>query len=303
MRFLASYIMQGRIQAMVVASTLAFISLFIPPVSVVSSATVALVTLRRGAIDGLTILIISCLATAVLGYIKFGNFQFVLMYGLILWLPVWLISIVLREGRHLAVAVEIAVALGMLGVLGFYLIYPEPVQLWHSVLTQLLQPMLDSGADIPLEQVQNQIKVLSHIMTGAIAAGMVYSMLFGLFLGRWWQALLYNPGGFRTEFLSLRTHKPLAIATIVILLMAVLLSGTVAEICWNLVVLLFVLYTITGTAAIHEAFARMKQARFLVPFLYVTLFLVPQVAIAVALFGVGDTWLDLRNKISNQGNR
>ena len=303
MKFLASYIMQGRIQAMVVASSLAFISLFFPPVSVVSSAAVALVTLRRGAAEGLNILIISCLATALLGYIKFGNFQFALMYGLILWLPVWLISIVLREGRHLAIAVEIAVVLGMLGVIGFYLFTPEPAKLWHSILQQMVQPMLDNGMDIAVERVQQQIDILSKIMTGAIAAGMVYSMLFGLFLGRWWQSLLYNPGGFRAEFLSLRTHKPLAIATIVILLMAFLLSGQIAQMCWNIVVLLFVLYTITGTAAIHDAFARMKQARFMVPFLYITLLLVPQVAIAVALFGVGDTWLDLRNKFSNQENQ
>ena len=53
MGFLASYIMRGRLQAMIVASTLALLSLIIPPVSVVSSATVALVTLRRGAVEGL----------------------------------------------------------------------------------------------------------------------------------------------------------------------------------------------------------------------------------------------------------
>ncbi len=303
MKFLASFIMRGRMQAMMVASSLAFISLFLPPVSVVSSASVALVTLRRGATEGLYILVISCIVTALLGALKFGSYQFALLYALVLWLPVWLISIVLREGRHLSIAVEIAVLLGMLGVIGFYLFYPSPSELWQGVLRIMLTPMLENGMELSAEELNQQITRVARIMTGGIAAGTVYSMLFGLFLGRWWQSLLYNPGGFREEFLSLRTHKQLALATIVILAMALLLKGIVAEVCWNLVVLLFVLYTVTGTAAIHDAFSKMKNSRFMVPFLYLTLILIPHVALAVALFGIGDTWLDLRNKISNQENR
>jgi hypothetical protein len=292
--------MKGRGQAMTVASTLALLSLLFPPVSIVSSASVALVTLRRGANEGLYILIISCLATALMGMLLFGSYQFALLYGLVLWFPVWLISIVLREGRHLSSAIEIAVVLGALGVIGFYLYHPAPAVLWNSVLNQMLQPMLDSSADVPVEDVRQSVERFSHLMTGAIAAGTVYGMLFGLFLGRWWQAVLYNPGGFKAEYLALRTHPQLAMATIVVVAMALILSGVVAEICWNIVVLLFVLYTIIGTAVLHDSFAKMKNARFMVPFLYITLVMIPHVAIAVAIFGLGDTWLNLRNKISKK---
>lgn len=300
MKFLAAYIMKGRVQAMTVASSLALLSLLFPPVSIVSSASVALVTLRRGANEGLYILIISCLATALLGMLLFGSYQFALLFGLVLWLPIWLISIVLREGRHLSIAIEIAVILGVLGVMGFYLYHPAPSALWNNVLNQLVQPMMDNAADVPVEEIRQSLSRFSRLMTGAIAAGTVYGMLFGLFLGRWWQAVLYNPGGFKAEYLALRTHPQLAIATVVVVTMALFLSGVVAEVCWNIVVLLFVLYTIIGTATLHAAFARMKRARFMVPFLYITLVMVPHVSIAVAIFGLGDTWLNLRNKISNQ---
>ena len=297
---MAGYIMKGRVQAMTVVSSLALLSLLFPPVSIVSSASVALVTLRRGANEGLYILIISCLATALMGMLLFGSYQFALLYGLVLWFPVWLISIVLREGRHLSGAIEIAVVLGALGVIGFYLYHPAPAVLWNSVLNQMLQPMLDNSADVPVEDVRQSVERFSHLMTGAIAAGSVYGMLFGLFLGRWWQAVLYNPGGFKAEYLALRTHPQLAMATIVVVAMALILSGVVAEICWNIVVLLFVLYTIIGTAVLHDSFAKMKNARFMVPFLYITLVMIPHVAIAVAIFGLGDTWLNLRNRISNK---
>ena len=109
MNFLATYIMRGRIQAMIVASTLALLSLIFPPVSVLSSAAVALVTLRRGAFEGLFILVCSSVAAGLLGLLALGNYQFALLYVMVLWLPVWLISIVLREGRHLSLAVEIAI--------------------------------------------------------------------------------------------------------------------------------------------------------------------------------------------------
>ncbi len=302
MKFLAEYIMKGRVQAMTVASSLALLSLLFPPVSIVSSASVALVTLRRGASEGFYVLIISCLAAAVLGVLLIGSYQFALLYGLALWLPVWLISIVLREGRYLGIAIEIAVALGILGVVGFYLYVPEPAALWNSILTQMVQPVLNNP-EVPADEIKQSLVRFSRIMTGAIAAGLVYGLLFGLFLARWWQATLYNPGGFRAEFLELRLHPQFAFMTLIVLAIALTTSGMVAEVCWNIVVLLFVLYTIAGTAALHASFANMKSGRFMVPFLYITLVMIPHVAIAVALFGLGDTWLNLRNKISNQSDR
>ena len=194
MGFLAEYIMRGRMQAMIVASTLALVSLIMPPVSIVSSATVALVTLRRGAVEGLIVLGCSTAIAGVLGFFLLGNYQFVLLYGMVLWLPVWLISIVLREGRYLSLAVEIAVLIGVLGVIGFYLYNAELATMWKTILSQMVPP------NAPVEDIQHTLDVLSHYMTGIVAAASVFGLLFGLFLGRWWQALLYNPGGFRQEF-------------------------------------------------------------------------------------------------------
>src|SRR5664279_916187 len=125
MGFLAEYIMRGRMQAMIVASTLALVSLVMPPVSIVSSASVALVTLRRGAIEGFIVLASSTAVAGVLGFFLLGNYQFVLLYGMVLWIPVWLISIILREGRYLSLTIEIAVLLGVMGVVGFYLYNSE----------------------------------------------------------------------------------------------------------------------------------------------------------------------------------
>ena len=287
-------------QAMMVASSLALLSLLFPPVSIVSSASVALVTLRRGANEGLYVLLFSCLSAALLGFFLFGNVQFALLYGLVLWLPVWVISIVLREGKHLSVAIQIAVLLGMLGVLGFYLYTNEPAAMWQSVLTVMAQPMLESTPDVPIEEIKQSIQVFSHFMTGGIAAGTVYGLLFGLFLARWWQSTLYNPGGFRDEYLTLRIYPKVALGSLLIVAIAWLTSGIVSEVCWNLSILTVVLYTFVGTSILHSAFSEMKTKRFMVPFLYLTLVLVPHVIGLVVIVGVADAWLDLRSKISNK---
>lgn len=301
MQFLAAYIMKGRMQAILVASTLALLSLPFPPVSIVSSATVALVTLRRGGREGLYILVCACLAAGLLSALLQIGYQFALLYGLVLWAPVWVVSIILREGRQLAIAIEIAVLLGMVGVIGFYLYQPQPVQFWREVLAVMIQPMLQANPDAPVEMVKQSAETFAHFMTGAIAAGTVYGMLFGLFLARWWQAALFNPGGFREEYLGLRGHKALAIATVLIAAVAGLAGGTLAELCWNLLVLLFVLYTFVGAAVLHASFAAMKGSRFMVPFLYVTLLIIPHIMALIAIIGLCDSWLDLRNKIKPNG--
>jgi len=291
MNWLAAYIMRGRTQAMLVATTLAIVSLVMPPISVVSSASVALVTLRLGAFEGFWVLACSSIVAGLLGLLLLDNYQFALLYALVLWLPVWLIGIVLREGRHLSLAIEIAVSLGILGVLIGYLYSSDLALIWQQLLKQMLPD------DVPPDA-QEKIEILAHYMTGIAAAGTISSLLFGLFLGRWWQANLYNPGGFRQEFLSLTAHLPLTIASIVSIVLAAVTNGIFSEVLWNIVIVLFVLYALIGTAILHIIFSTMQLARFAIPMFYITLFLIPHALLPVALIGLSDKWLNLRKKYS-----
>jgi uncharacterized protein YybS (DUF2232 family) len=85
----------------------------------------------------------------------------------------------------------------------------------------------------------------------------------------------------------------------VLLALAALSSGIVAEMAWNMLLVLFVLYTFIGTAVLHATFSVMKGSRFMVPFLYLTLVMIPHVMVIIAICGLTDNWLNLRNKISN----
>ncbi|MGR8952916.1 MAG: DUF2232 domain-containing protein [Gammaproteobacteria bacterium] len=294
MRIVADFIMRGRMQAIIVASALALLSLKFPPISIFSSAAVALVTLRRGAAEGMYVLFGAGIAAALLGHFLIDSFQFALLYAALLWLPIWVIAILLREGRQLSLAVEIAVFIGMLGVAGFYLYESDPAAMWAGLLEQMVQQ------NAPIKDIKNWISEFSHYMTGVFAAGTVFSLLFGLFLGRWWQSLLYNPGGFRQEFLELNTSPKLALSSLLVLAVAFFASGTLSEVAWNIAILLFVLYTIIGTSVLHVVFAQTKLSRYAVPLFYATLFLVPQVLPPVAVVGLIDAWINIRKRNSNQ---
>jgi hypothetical protein len=281
--------MRGRWQAAGIAIGLAFLSLFMPPISIVSSAAVALVTLRLGAYEGLTVLGISVATIGVMG-VFLGNTEFALLYGIILWLPSWILAILLRAGRKLALAIESAVILGGVGILSFSLFKPDAGQMWKNLLTQMSPP--NASLDV-----QPQIDTLAHYMTGIIAAGTIFGWIFALFLARWWQAQLYNPDGFRTEYLSLSTSKRFALGSMSLIAIAALSSGTIAELAANLSILVVVLYTFVGTSVCHSLLSPLNQGRYLVIGFYITVFLIPHLLIPVATIGVLDAWLNLRQRL------
>lgn len=279
---------------MLVASTLAMLSLIIAPLSVLSSGAVALVTLRKGAYEGLIILICSGVAAVVLATLISVPYLFIALYVLVLWLPIWLIAIVLREGRHISLAIQIAVLIGILCVIGYYIVNADPASMWEQVMTKMIP------ANAPVDDAKRMITLLSPYMTGVAAAGGVFGMSLGLFLGRWWQAILYNPGGFRQEFLALKMPQALALVSLAIIATATFSSGIVSQIAWNSAILLFVLYIFVGIAVLHTLFSGMKIGQFAVPMFYITLFLIPHCLFPVALVGFSDTWLDIRKRTLNQ---
>ncbi|MGD0958768.1 MAG: DUF2232 domain-containing protein [Methylomonas sp.] len=298
MQFPAAYIMRGRMQAVTVASVLVLLSLVLPPLNFVSciasSATIALVTLRLGARQGLYVLLTALPLVAAFSLLVVNDYQPILVYGLEWWLPVWLIAIVLRESRQMVLAVEIAVLLGIMAVIGVYVFQPEPAQMWRTLLHEMAQLIRQTQPDVPEDVIMESADTISHYMTGVRAAGSVFELLLSLFLARIWQANLYNPGGFKQEYLKLQGHKLMAIATVIILAVAL---PTNLEVCWNILVVLIVFYTFTGSAVWHYLISPLQGSRYWLAGFYLVLFFIPQFMAMVSLCGLVDTWLNLRSKI------
>lgn len=300
MTFLARYIMRGRLAAMMVASSLAVLSFILPPISIISCAAIALVTLKHGSGAGFYLMLISCLAAGLLGTILLGDFVVAMLYSLVLWPPIWVLALVLSKNGELSAALQTAVAFGIILVVVFYIYNGfAAAEVWQPFLQASLDNMLSSGVDIS-DQAEQSVKEFPKYMTGAMTATVVGGLLFSLCLARMWQAALYNPGGFIGEYLSIKASPKMAVASIVLLAIAWLANGAIAEICANILWLFALLYIFIGSAVAHSVLATFKFKRFAIPAMYITQVLIPNIMALVIIIGVTDTWLNLRWRLSKK---
>lgn len=294
MKSLAAYVMRGRLQALAAICGLAVASMLIPPVSLLSSAFLALVVLRKGALESGWVLLLALVGLGLGGALLVSDALPAITYGLLLWLPVWPVAITLRETRRLDWALGTAVALGLAAVMAVYLLADNPAALWREKIQSLLQSMLENNtpAGFDAGSMDKALEFFSHYMTGAVIAASVMSLVFALFIARWQQSVLFNPGGFRSEFVALRMQSAMVYASLASVATGVLASGYIAELAWNLSAVFMVLFIIGGFSVLH---AVLGSKSFWIVGIYFVLFISPQLLLPpIALLGLSDVWLDWR---------
>ena len=295
MNALARFIMKGRSQAILAITALTVLSWLLSLASLLAAAALALPTLRRGAREGAMLLAAALPIVALAGQLIMGSALQAAGYSLAMWVPVFLVALVLRQTANLSMAVTSAMALGVLVVLGFYALVADPVGFWNGLLQQVLAPLLQKGASDPGQALLIQTaQAFSRYATGAVTAGSVISVLISLFLARWWQASLYNPGGFRQEFLQLRMPAYLAWIFVALVVTASVAEAGIATFAINLLMPLLMAFLLGGFAVAHAVLTQTPSGRFWLAGLYVALMFLTPIILLVALVGLTDTWFDWR---------
>lgn len=299
MRFLAGYIMRGRFAAILVATAAALGALLLPPLICVSGAAVALVTLRLGPRAGLELIGGAAVATGLLALLTVGGARPALVMAGAIWLPVWLLGWGLRRSADPGRSLWLAAGFGALVVAAIRLVLDDPVAWWQEQLQAFLSGMDEAGqaSGVPEELVPR----LAGLMTGATAAVISLVLAGSLLLGRWWQALLYNPGGFRREFHGLRLGRAASGLTAGLLVGGAVVPGSAGAVASELAVVamalhmvqgLAVLHGVVGTAGLHGAWLVLVYAIMLVRPGHVTL--------ALGLGGLIDSWIDIRGLVARR---
>lgn len=297
MRAIASFIMQGGRQAVIVVATSAILSMLMPPFVVLSAAAVSLVTLREGVANGIRVIVGATVATALMGYVVLGTPLVSLSYLCIMWLPVYLVSLVLRETRRLNLALECLVVLGMIAVLGFYLMIDNPAQLWAEGIQEVVESLGDQpDLLVTQSELKEGLAFWSKYVTGIVVAGTLISLLMSLLLGRWWQGLLFNPGGFDEEFRHVRLLPRDAVVFIALFASASLLDAQLAELLWNLDIQILLLFFIVGVSVVHVVLKNKGGSRFLIFGFYMAVFFVPHLIFPLVLIGLSDAWMNWRHR-------
>ena len=210
MRGLAEFIMRGRWQALGVAVLGSGSLLF----GWVSAAAIALVTLRNGSASGGWLTLWAILPAIIIAVISGDTGSVLLLLG------TFSLAVILRESVSLSLAVMASVPLALLGGAALTLFngvfLQELVATFNQALAQFEQELAQGEA---AEMVFNAVSVPQ--VAALLATGNAVIALLSLILGRYWQASLYNPGGFGEEFRALRL--PVG---------AVLLMASTALILW-----------------------------------------------------------------------
>ncbi|MBK5965692.1 hypothetical protein CCR95_16770 [Thiocystis minor] len=298
MKPLANFIMRGYSQAALVAAMAALLSLLMPLLGPISAAAVGLVTLRSGGVPGLLVVGLATLGASVLSALALGSPWPAFGILAVFWMPIWILAIVLRSSRSLVMAVQLAVMFGLTLVFALHAFVGDPAAYWLQLLEPFQQALVNDSI-VQADVSQALFSELAKWMTGSFAAALVVQTLAGLFIARWWQAALYNPGGFGAEFKSFRLRR---IVGIPILLLLVLLgfergAGLVADI----VLVLGILLVLQGLAVAHGV-RQIAGARVTwIVSLYVLLVLfMPQALFLTASVGLIDIWADIRARVARR---
>jgi hypothetical protein len=289
MRALGQYIMRGRLQAATVVGVLTVISWFLVPLSyLLSGVALGLVTLRRGLLIGLQVSAAAFLFVAGVAIIAGFGPALPAGFALGVWLPVLLCALVLRRTESQGALVLVAGGVGMGLVAAMRLSVPDIEQWWRGWLLSWLDGKVAPEAAVQYGKFVDQI---APLFNGAMGAGLATSLITALLVSRWWQSLLFKPGGFQAEFRRMALPRLLGMLVGVGVGLLFLLEGSAQVWLRDLLFVAMFMYLFQGIAAVHRTVAVRGLSLAWLVAMYGLLLLVPRMILFIACLGLADSWM------------
>ena len=280
MKGLAAFVMRGRFQALLVTLAGAGSLLF----CWISAAVVALVLLRKGVGAGLGLLAWALLPSGALLYAYGDSGPLSLLLG------TTLLAVVLRSSVSLPLALLACVPVGILTGLvlttfgGGYL--DQIVQAFGQFMASMEEQLSQGGEAVVLAR-PGTVQV-----AGMLGAGTAASSALCLLLARYWQAALYNPGGFGQEFKAL--YYPPAVALGLAICAIGMASADAAYRTWAVIAV--VPLALAGVALVHARAAWRGQGKGWLAAFYVAWLLFDPVKLLVVFAAIADSWFKFRQR-------
>ncbi len=285
MRALAQFVMRGPLQASAVAA----VTTAVPLLFWIGAAVVGLVILRLGISQGLNIGLWALLPA--LGWSWFGQDPTALAVLLQVMLMASVLRTTLSWERALLGGSFLAIVTGLM----LPVIYP-------GLLDDLVQAGVSFyeqyNADVARTLGDDLEQVIRDTMNASMA-GTYFATGIGMtMLARSWQAGLYNPGGFRTEFHALKLSPAVAVVCAVTMVIGPVLGLNAMLLVWVAGTPLF----LASLALTHGIVGRKKlSGQWLVLFYIALVLLGPSLMILLVVLAFVDSWLDIRKRITPAG--
>jgi hypothetical protein len=284
---MANFIMRGRVQATLIVAGCAAL----PLLFWLSAAAGCLVLLRRGLSDALGVLAWALLPALVWWYYGDPRILMVLIGSLGL-------ATLLRSSESWVRVLLVSVAMGLVYALILGAVFREPIEAMAQELQKLLPRILDGlYQQMSVEERARLGALIAPVLNGLIAALLQIVSVLCLIVGRYWQALLYNPGGFGREFRAVKLSR----VSMLVLLVCMLLGPNLGPQMAMLTPLCSVPLVFAGLALMHGLVAEKRLARFWLVGMYVTLVMFMQLIypLLVAL-AIVDSLIDFRGRLASK---
>ncbi len=289
MRALAAYILKGRLQAIGITSFLTFVSLLLPSLAyLLSGVPVSLVSLRRGPLVGAQVILGSLLAVMLLALLVNIEPQIATVFALVIWIPQWQCAIVLRKTESHGHLVLMASSFGALYIVITHMLIGDMTEWWRTNLETGMTKVLPADLAGQYQAVSEQ---LAPFMNGMLAGSLLISIVLTILVARWWQSMLFNPGGVKKEFYALRLPRILLLGVLLGVALILIEEAKPGSIAFELLLLLIFAYFFQGLATIHRVIAEKGLPKIWLVMLYVLL-LIPQIGLFIACLGMIDCWFE-----------
>lgn len=288
MRPLAEFLMRGRINAFAVAT----IAILLPMLYWVGAAIVALVTLRKGTKEG-GALLMWCTLPAVAALLYQSDILPLVCLpgafigaGILRSTQLWTKSLI---GLSIS-GVIIAVLLSTAGE-NMMAEMANQTKVFFEALSQQISQAKPDGQQGQL------LSAVSELITVTFVAGFFGTLAtllgtFSLILARWWQAILYNPGGFGREFKQIRFNPAQAVG----LLLAMVCCMALPSISmWASIFGLPLLFA--GISLVHAIVYSKQMSEFWLYLFYGLLLLIDPFKLVMAIIAVLDSWFNFRGRL------
>lgn len=287
--------MRGPFQAAALAALFGVLS-WVLPLPHLSAGVVGLVAMARGPLPAFKVLGLALVPVAAVALGLFGSAAPVVVLAL-WWLSALVFGALLARCADQGVVLVAIAALALLGAAALRLVTGDVTAFWAGVVERFMTLLAEAGGELPLADPET-LRQSAAVLTSVLAAGVVMNVMLTLLLARWWQAMLYNPGGFRQEFrrMGLPRGGTGAVALLAGLSVgAALLTPAAAGVAADVSAVAMVVLAFIGLAVAHHEVARRGWPVGALVLMYLALVLLQGVALlALVLLAVVDGARDLR---------
>ncbi|MBE8215491.1 MAG: hypothetical protein HAW62_04065 [Endozoicomonadaceae bacterium] len=284
MEALARFAMRSRINAIICV----LLANMIPMTFFLGSACAALIILRKGFKEGSIVFFYAMLPALIwLSYQSPGP--------LLCLLGTVLLAVCLRRTMHWSAALMLLVPIAICTVGILTTLYSEflnnIIQQLKMVYPDWLSYVMQNGAE-PLIQEEQFVFLWGLLLKGYIIFVLLH-IVVSIFLARYWQSILYNPGGLKQEFYQFKWPLPWLLCLLLGMMITMWSSSIWLQACLPgfLIPLL-----LAGLALGHDIIAAKsgQYQKICIILMYLFLLFVYPLFIVIACY---DSLFDLRKKV------